>query len=248
MKVEVLLTPAEFGRLASADRRQRTCVVVDVLRATSSMVTALVNGARAILPVGSIEEAVAERRADEGVLLAGERQGLRIGAAWSDGVEFDLGNSPREFTEARVRGRTVVMTTTNGTRALSASAGAARVLVAAFLNLGAVAAELRQSAAREVCVVCSGTGEGAAYEDTLMAGALVEALGRDALLEDSSRIALSVWREAKGRLAEALREADNAARLLGNAELAADVDFCLQQDCCAVVPELWEGREVRLRG
>ena len=115
------------------------CVVFDVLRATSTFVTALHNGAKAIVPVSEISEALAFRRKQPDVLLGGERDGVRIRAAQTGGIDFDLGNSPREYTPEKVRGRTIVSTTTNGTRALRACAGAKTVLAASFLNLTATA-------------------------------------------------------------------------------------------------------------
>src|SRR5437899_60286 len=122
--LEVLFAPAELSGLAERDLGQTVCVVFDVLRATSSMVMALSNGASAILPVEEIAHALSVRASDPKVLLAGERQGTRIEARLTGGIEFDLGNSPREFTSDKVRRKRIVMTTTNGTRALAACAGA----------------------------------------------------------------------------------------------------------------------------
>src|SRR5262249_17947241 len=120
------------------------CVVFDVLRATSSMVTALANGAAAIFPVAEISEALALRRDRPDLLLAGEREGVRISRDLSDGVPFDFGNSPREFTRDKVQGRTIAMTTTNGTRALRACARASKVFIGSFLNLAATTEVLRR--------------------------------------------------------------------------------------------------------
>src|SRR5262249_14867735 len=143
------------------------CVVFDILRATSTMVTALANGAEAILPVAEIEEALAVKRRQSAVLLAGEREGVKIGPGLASGTTFDLGNSPREFTGQLVRNKTIVMTTTNGTRALSACRGATHTFAASFLNLGASAKAVRLTESMQVLVVCSGTHDQAAYEDLL---------------------------------------------------------------------------------
>lgn len=129
--LEVTFTPAEFAALRQRDLSQTVCVVFDVLRATSSIVTALANGACEIIPVCEIAEAVALRQARPDLLLAGERNGRRILRAQTGSVDFDLGNSPREFTRERVAGRSIAMTTTNGTRALQACRGARRLLVGA---------------------------------------------------------------------------------------------------------------------
>src|SRR3954470_21805824 len=116
MSIDTILTPAELPTLADRDLRTTACVVFDILRATSTFVTALQNGAQEITPVSEIAEAVAWRHRRPEVLLAGERDGMRIRAAQTGGIDFDLGNSPREFTPAAIRGKSIVSTTTNGTR------------------------------------------------------------------------------------------------------------------------------------
>jgi 2-phosphosulfolactate phosphatase len=171
MKIETILTPAELPVLAQRNLRATACVVFDVLRATSTFVTALHHGAQAIIPVSEIAEAIAFRKSQPGVLLGGERDGVRISAG---GIDFDLGNSPREYTPEKVHGKTIVSTTTNGTRALRACANAQTVLAASFLNLGATAQFIRRNQFENVLLVCAGTGENTALEDVLGAGALCE--------------------------------------------------------------------------
>src|ERR1039458_9677250 len=105
MKIDTLLTPAELPALARRDLRGAACVVFDVLRATSTFVTALRNGANAVIPAAEISEALAIRKKQPQILLGGERDGVKIRAAQSGGTDFDLGNSPREFTPEIVRGR-----------------------------------------------------------------------------------------------------------------------------------------------
>src|SRR6266699_301124 len=100
--IEVLFSPAEFSALARRDLSETACVVLDILRATTSMMTALANGAEAIIPVAEISEALALKQQRPEVLLAGERQGLRIRKDLTGGIEFDLGNSPREYTAEKV--------------------------------------------------------------------------------------------------------------------------------------------------
>src|SRR5665213_3819499 len=179
MKIETLLTPAELPALARRDLRGTACVVFDILRATSTFVTALQNGAKAIIPVSEIAEALEIKKAESGkrkaetILLGGERNGVRISA---DGIDFDLGNSPREYTPGKVRGKTIISTTTNGTRALRTCSGAKTVLAASFVNLGATAEFLRREKFADILLVCAGTGENAALEDTLAAGALCDVL------------------------------------------------------------------------
>ena len=247
-RVEVLLAPAEFEALRSRDLSRATCVVFDILRATTSMITALANGAEAIIPVEEISEALAIRARRPEVLLAGERQGLRIGSAQTGGVDFDLGNSPREFTADKVRGRTIVTTTTNGTRAFRACAGARTALAGSFLNLGAVAEFIRRHAAEELIVVCSGTFEQTAFEDVLAAGALLDLLeppGGPPRSTDAGVMARQVWRLARRNLLEAVKCARNARRLLENPELADDVPFSIRRDTTRLLAALTEQGELR---
>jgi 2-phosphosulfolactate phosphatase len=238
MKLEVLFAPAEFAALAGRDLARTLCVVFDVLRATSSMVTALANGAESILPVAEIPEALALRRGDPELLLAGERDGVRILANLTGDVDFDLGNSPREFTRARIGGRRIAMTTTNGTRALRACAHARRVVLGSFLNLSATVDFIRQQSPRELLLVCSGTLDQAAYEDVLGAGALCARLWAESPPEhaaDSALLARRVFLSEQADLFAAVAQSRNAARLLRQPELADDVRFCLQQDAFELV-------------
>ena len=174
--LEVLFTPADFAALKSRKLDTTLCVVFDVFRATSSMVTALANGAEAIIPVGEISEALAIKQKTPDLLLAGERDGVRIRAALTGGIDFDLGNSPREFTKEKIAGKTIVMTTTNGTRALRSCAHAKTVLIGSFLNLQATADFILRAAPENLLLICSGTHEQTAYEDALGVGALCDLL------------------------------------------------------------------------
>lgn len=232
-KVEVLFTPAEFRALRERDLSRTTCVVFDVLRATSTIVTALAAGAHGIIPVSEIAEALARRRRQPGVLLAGERDGRRISAGQAEGVEFDLGNSPREFVPEIVAGKIIVTTTTNGTRAFQACTGAEEIVVGSFLNLSATVNYLASRARQRLCLVCAGTGETAALEDTLAAGAMCDQLASvlpTVHLEDSAAIARGTFWHARSNLADALGQSSNARRLLSLPELNDDVEFCIQQD------------------
>jgi len=238
MKIEVILTPAELPALARRDLRDAMCVVFDVLRATSTFVTALQNGAKAIVPVSEIAEALAWRQKEPAVLLGGERDGVTIRADLTGGVDFDLGNSPREHTPEKVRGKIIVSTTTNGTRALRACAGAQTVLAASFLNLAATVAFIKKLQPVRVVPVCAGTHENTALEDVLAAGALCEMLldGAGAPdLSDSAEIARATYAQAKANLAVAVGRSENARRLLGIPELRDDVSFCLQRDIFPLV-------------
>lgn len=263
MTLEVLLTPAEIARLSErTDLRGEattTCVVFDVLRATTTILTALgVGGARAVWPAATIEEArqLRERLGpDNPALLGGERGGRPP-------TGFDLGNSPREYTDpASVSGRDIVLTTTNGTVALracaEATAGTGEILVGALSNLRAVADHLRRRRPERLLLVCAGTHAGFAYEDALGAGALLAELddlfpggedggnGGGAALPDAARAVLQLYRVAASDLSAALRASDNGRRL-ENIGLGADVPVCAARDKLEVVPTLGPDGAVRV--
>ena len=229
MRLQTTFTPADFEALAQTDLSGTTCVVLDILRATSSMITALANGAEQILPVATIEEALAAKAEYPEALLCGECNGLRITAAQTGGTEFDLGNSPREYTAEIVTGKTLITTTTNGTRALRACVNAEHTLVASFLNLTATTDYLRTAKPNQLVIVCGGTYEEAALEDTLAAGAIAESVW-DLFDEcdDASQTARLLF--ASAPLEETLPQAKNAQRLLSLPDLAEDVEHCLQSD------------------
>jgi 2-phosphosulfolactate phosphatase len=247
--LEVLFTPAEFDALKNRDLSNTVCVVFDVLRATTSMLTALHHGATQILPVKEIAEALAlQRGLAQKALLAGERDGLRIRAAQSGGVDFDLGNSPREFTAERVAGRTIIMTTTNGTRALQACLGARHILAGALSNLGALAGWIKEQLPPSLLLVGAGTFEQAAYEDTLAAGALGELVwGQYSRPSDSAHLAREIYRAGAPDLSAACRQhSTNARRLLANPDLREDVAYALQCDTVPFAAELKNGAVARV--
>lgn len=248
--VEIILSPKELPALAQRDLHEATCVVFDVLRATSTFVTALHHGAKAIVPVSEIAEALAIRQKQPDVLLGGERDGVRIGAAQGGGIDFDLGNSPREYTPEKIGGQTIVSTTTNGTRALRACARAQTVLASSFLNLTATARFLERLQPSSLVLVCAGTRENVATEDVLAAGALAEMLMPWGIQESTNSVktALDAWQKAKTNLAAAVAEAENARRLLAIPALCDDVLFCLQIDKYPLVARMESGAIIRLPG
>jgi 2-phosphosulfolactate phosphatase len=161
-----------------------------------------------------------------------------------------LGNSPREFTAERVQGRTIVMTTTNGTRALRACACARAVLVGAWLNLGAMAAWLGRARPASLVIVCAGTFDQAAYEDTLAAGALCNLLWplyAEAQVADSAFMARQLYRLGHANLLLAMQTSRNGQRLLARPELRDDVPFCAQRDLFGFVAALQPDGTVRKR-
>ncbi len=251
MNIDVVLGPAEFPVLNARDLSATTCVVFDVLRATSSMLTALNNGADAIIPVSEISEALAIKARRPEVLLAGERHGLRIGRELTGSIEFDFGNSPRDFVPARVREKTIAWTTTNGTRALRACARAEMVLLGALVNLRALADVLDTLRPKQLLLVCAGTFEAPAFEDIFAAGALIDRLRHLVNDEASSDSAQTAWHASRNAVENStLKNSSlNARRLLANPDLAPDVPLCLAQDSVPMNASLLNDGSVRaMRG
>lgn len=226
MILDVALSPAEIALLPARDLSATACVVFDVLRATSSMITALAHGAAEIHPVRTIEEALALHGSMPEAVLCGERHGERI-----DG--FALGNSPFEYRN--LAGRRLISTTTNGTVALRAVEKAERVLVGAILNIDALAAEIRRTAPERVLLVCAGTFEEFALEDACAAGLLIHALG-GAVLTDSAQAALAVTRAFPQPL-DALRAARNGRTLIARGR-GDEVDWCARQSVSSIVASM----------
>jgi 2-phosphosulfolactate phosphatase len=246
--LEVILTPAELGPLRHRDLSQTVCVVFDILRATTSMITALSNGAEAIIPVEQIGEALELRRHRPEVLLAGERDGVRIRGNLTGGIEFDLGNSPREFTAEKVQGKTIVMTTTNGTRALRACAGAKTVFIGSFLNLRATANRLLEHKPRHLVLVCSGTYEQPAFEDILAAGAICERVWphyAGGTVADSAELARRIYPLMQSNLLDAMKGSRNGRRLLSMPGLREDVWFSVQRETVAFSAQMSEDGVIR---
>ncbi len=225
MRVHVAFTPDEGGAAP-------TGIVIDVIRATTTMCQAIASGYERVFCTAEVEEARALREElGEGV-LGGERNAVRIPG-------FDLGNSPREYLEPA--GPTLIISTTNGTRAVvSAAERCERVLVASLLNLTAVVEQARE-AGDDAIVVCAGVQGTLALDDAYVAGRIVELLGweRTDASEAAARLA-STW----GGAEEALRASKSGRNLLENApELEEDIAFCARDSVLEVVPRL-----VALRG
>ena len=228
MRLDVALLPQLVDRQALPTS---TVLVVDVLRASTTIVAALGNGCAGVVSVADPDEA--HRRAEAlgaGALLAGERKGLMI-----DG--FDLGNSPLEMTPERVGGKTLVFTTSNGTQALLASRAAAAVGVAALVNLSAAAA-WAHAGGRDVTVVCAGEVGRVSLEDKVCAGLLVDALlGHEpgAELTEAARDAVDVARRYRKAPAQ-LADDSPWGRHLSAAGRTADLAACLVLDTTTLVP------------
>jgi 2-phosphosulfolactate phosphatase len=229
-EVQVHLLPdlAPPGRLAGS-----VAVVIDVLRATTTIIHALAAGCDAVRPVAEIEDArkLADSMRAGRVLLGGERGGKPL-----DG--FDLGNSPREYTAKLCRHATLVLTTTNGTRALLRAAEAERALIAGFVNFSAVCEQLRQDA-RPIHIVCAGTDGSVTLEDTLLAGAFVDYLcdAGEVCLNDGARLAWDCY-ETHGRVLLGALEISQGGANLRELGYDDDIRAAAQIDQFALVPEL----------
>ncbi len=232
------LDVAAVPALASTRAPSATVVVIDVLRATSSIVTALDNGAAGIAPVRDADEAivVARRLGRERALLCGERDSRLIAG-------FDLDNSPASYTRARVAGKTLVFTTTNGTRALiEAARGNSTVYCAALLNRAAIVERLAD-AAGDARLLCAGSEGALSFEDMLCAGAIVEALARrdrHLAISDAARVAATVYGANAKRLTTAIASGTHARALVA-AGFAADVAACAKIDVSRCVPRYADG-------
>ncbi len=232
MRLDALLLPAE---LPARPRPEPIAAVVDVIRATTSIVAACQHGARTVIPAASTAEAEALAADRPKALLAGERGGTRLPG-------FHAGNSPREFSPERVRNREVILTTSNGTRTLRAVGAGRRVAIAAFLNRRAVGRWLAGQE-RDALIVCSGYEGIFSLEDAVCAGSIVEAaeeVGRVAL-GDGARACRILWDRLGGDLPRLLHESawGQQVEALG---FGADLAICAGLDVTDVLPILEEGR------
>ncbi len=225
-KIEVCLTPALLDLYPIENS---IVVVIDILRATSSITYGIENGAEAIIPVMNVEDCLAY--ADQGFLLAAERNGEVVAG-------YDFGNSPFSYTAEKVAGKTIVLTTTNGTKAMHlAQERAYQVIVGSFLNLSAVCEYLKKEN-KDVLLLCAGWKDNFNLEDTLFAGAVVEQLQGDFTVgDDSSVAALDMYQLAKGDLRAYLQKSSHNHRLI-KLNIEEDVRFCLKIDVCKAIPVL----------
>lgn len=234
MIVDVAATPAA---LSSRDA-DRAIAVLDVLRATTTIVAALANGARAVVPVEEPAEAHAyvERHGRAGVLLGGERESVKIPG-------FDLDNSPRAYALDVVSGMTIVFTTSNGTRALRRAAEIASTVIVATLRNRTAVAHALLAQERDVTLLCAGSHGDWSFEDFIGAGAIVAAM-RDRqpslTIGDSAFAALSAYARHARALPAAIARGLHAQVLIANG-FAEDVAWCAQEDRSGLVPILANG-------
>ena len=232
--IDVAATPAGAASRPPA----AIAIVIDVLRATSTIVTALDNGAASIIPVREPDEAIAvmKRIGRERVLLCGERKSRLIEG-------FDLDNSPASYTRERVEGKTLVITTTNGTRALvDAAHDATTVYCAALINRAAIVT-LLANAEGDARLHCAGSEGTPSFEDIICAGAIVDALihiNKTVPISDAARAAATVYTANAKRLTTAIASGTHAKHLIEEG-FAPDIAACAKLDTSACVPIYAEG-------
>lgn len=241
MRVDVLLGE---GHVAAADVAGRFVVVIDVLRAATTVAMALANGARAVIPFEHVDEVATRAKQFERseVRLGGERKMQRIPG-------FDLGNSPQEYTRELVEGRTILYSTTNGTTSLVASQGSRGCFFAGMVNVRATIAAVRRATRTEgdVLVMCAGTDRRTALEDVVCAGLVVRGVSRaraGVTYGDGAFIARTLSRRYDGNLPRLAADSAHARALVAGG-YEADVERCLQLDTVPTAVAYHERQLVR---
>jgi len=231
MEIDVAFLPKN---IEFTDLTDTICIVLDVFRATSSIVTAIANGCKTIVPVSSIDNAYKFGEQKNFLLFAGERQSIKI-------KDFDFGNSPLEFFPDVVRDRTIIMTTTNGTNAIEATEKSYITLIGSFINAEAVCRQAKKYQ-KNILIVCAGTDQLFSLEDALCAGLLVDILHgeKDYFMTDAANGAWLMYNGAKETLVESAGNSRNGRRL-HNMSCEVDIEYCLNKNIVNVVPQYKNG-------
>lgn len=233
-KIEVCFSPELFPFHANPNAH---VVVIDILRATSAICSAFANGAKAIIPVPSINEA--KKLKDQGYIVAAERDGSKLDFA-------DFGNSPFNFTPERVKGKVIAYSTTNGTEAISKASGGLSVSIASFLNLSAVVNWLNKKGNGDVILLCAGWKGRFCTEDALLAGAIAKQLLQSNQFEtscDATNASIDLWDIAKQDIFLYIERIAQRHRLkrLGLDDV---LEYCFTPDSTDKVPYLKDGKIV----
>lgn len=239
MKIDIVYNRNELNEL-----EDKTVIMIDVLRASTTVVTAFANGCESIIPVEEVEDAFALQKKDESLILCGERQGKKPQG-------FQLGNSPLEYNREAVGGKKLVYTTTNGTRALLASQGASRVLIGAFVNLQSVVHKAL-SAGNDIIVLCAGREGTFSLEDAFCAGLMVQTVNSSVCnleIEDGARWGFYAVKSMKGVLdnltdgqIHSVIANGKHGQYLNSIGLQDDLAFCARQNIFDIVPEYKEDK------
>jgi len=234
MKLNVFLSPVIVDELYFTSK---TTVVIDVLRATSTIVTAINNGAKEVVPMASVEFAVKVSGGMFGgqILLGGERNTKKIEG-------FALGNSPFEYSRDIVEGKTIVFYTTNGTRSIAKAKYSENLYTCSFLNISAIAKHLI-TLNTDVEIVCSGRNNYFSIEDSVCAGMLISKISKvkeDSFLNDSGAAVLTLYEKYGANLMKMMRESDHGKILLENG-FEADLEYCSSIDILDDIPSYSSG-------
>ncbi|WP_317898523.1 2-phosphosulfolactate phosphatase [Aurantibacillus circumpalustris] len=230
MNIEVCFSPQAYPLFHNPDS---VVVVIDILRASSAITTAFFNGVAKMIPVSTIEEA--QKYKNDGFLVAAERNAEIVEG-------FDLGNSPFGYMSSKLKGKTIAITTTNGTQAIEAAKDAHKVIIGSFLNLDAVIAFLKKEN-RDIVFLCAGWKNKFNLEDTLYAGAVAEELIHKYDFSsncDSAIAAMELYKIAKHDLYGFLANSSHRNRL-EKLNLERDIRYCLSSNQCPVVPVMENG-------
>lgn len=228
-KIEVCLTPSVFSEFRNDEA---IVVVVDILRATSAIITAFMHGVRKIIPVATLGEAKAYK--DKGYLVAAERDGIVRDFA-------DFGNSPYNFQQEKIRNREIVYSTTNGTQCIMMARNSCRVLIGGYLNLTALG-DFIKAEQRDLLILCAGWKNKFNLEDTLFAGALAEMVLQDhryGTICDSALASIDLWTLAREDMMQYIEKSAQRHRLKKNG-LDDVIEYCHTLDLTDHIPVLKE--------
>lgn len=233
--MKITMIPAS-QYILEEDIKGKQVVIIDVLRATSVITTALANGAQEVVAVREIDEALALR--EEGCVMGGERKALKIEG-------FDLSNSPLEFTREAIGGRRIIMTTTNGTNAISRSTSAENIMIGCMLNGRAVAKCIAQSG-QDTVIACAGTKGQFSIDDFLCAGKILYDLKEicDADLDDMCSAAYMAYDDHKENVLDYVKHAAHYKYML-SIGLQDDIEYCFREDETHIVPIYMKGRIIK---
>jgi len=233
-KINVFFSSQSFQE---EDLRDKTVVIIDVLRASSTIVTALEHGAKGVISVADMSDAskISQNLDSPHYLLCGEKDGVKIEG-------YDLGNSPLNYTAETVDGKTIILNTTNGTKAIQRSALAHKIMIGSFLNLEVIVEQLAE-AENDIALICAGWRGSMALEDLLCAGNIISDLANDepeGEMKDGDKVASSLYEKFGNEVEQTIKSSDYAQRLK---EVVSDEDlsYCCQRDGMQVLPVMNEG-------
>ena len=231
MKIQTVISPSLFSQIESIE--DKIVVVIDILRATSTITTIIDNDARALIAVKNESSALGYKSYN--YLIGGERNGETIPG-------FDFGNSPFDYKKDLVRNKTVVLTTTNGTKCIEMSSNASEVIIGSFLNLTAVVNYV-QGKGKDIVLFCAGWKDKVNLEDSLFAGAFALKI-QNAIKDDSTLLCMKAYENGKEDLFETLKKSNHFNRLK-NKGVVYDIKYCCNIDTTDVVPKLKKGMIVK---